>query len=190
MWVALWDVHRIFPALNQIAGTMTQAQSRYGFDTVSLPAPLGMWRRQQSAQGAYLNATQVAQHLEGKPKQLGVQGLICITNFPLRDKGTLDLYAWSDPESQIAIFSTAGLLDQIKEPELSLSRMIANGVVGILADLEEHKRGVKDCPSYYNPKRDIRYVAGPLHWCSPCRRRLAGRKENLTALDRLLRVFD
>ncbi|MBI1786012.1 MAG: CHAT domain-containing protein, partial [Acidobacteria bacterium] len=187
--VALWDVHRMIPSLPQIAEAMTGSQERFAFEPVSIAAPMGTWRREKSKESgevAYLRAEKVAQRLEGKPAEVGVQRLICLTNRPLRDRDTLELYGWEDAGEQIAIFSMFGFIDQLRPPELTMQRMIANGAAGFLAGLSCHKRGRKFCPLYYNDERDIRAVAGALKLCPACQKTLRADRGLREAIEKLL----
>ncbi|MBI5446836.1 MAG: CHAT domain-containing protein [Deltaproteobacteria bacterium] len=185
--VALWDVHRVFPGLDQIAQTMVSAQSYFDFQAVSFSAPLGTWRREKSEGTAYLWAEKVAARLQGRKAELGVDRLHCITSLPLRDDTTFDLYAWDD--GVVSIFSTADLLEQLEPPQLSVQRMLANVVIGILTSLPEHHRGPKNCPLYYNDERDIRCIAGPLRLCAADRAKLKSDPERLKAVEALLEVY-
>ncbi len=187
--VALWDIQRVIPRLDRIAETLTAAQGLFGFEAVYWPAPLGTWRRETTEGVAYLHAPKVAQRLAEKPAELGVDRLIAIANLLLRDDETLNLYFWGDPGGWISIFSTAGLLEQLRAPELTAERMIVNAVAASLAGLPSHSKGDQRCALYFNPERDIRLIAGPLRFCAPCARKLRRAPARLAALERLLRVY-
>lgn len=186
--VALWDVQRIIPHLDKIADALTQAQEIFAFEAVSIPAPLGTWRREPSKPGAYLIAENVAERLREKPKELGVDRLIAFTNLRMRDSKTVDLFAWEDPKHEISLFSTYDLLKQLEPPALSIERMVANAAAGFMADLTVHRRGAKSCPFYYNDERAIEWIAGPLRFCGVC----SGKLDHQTrdAVERLLRVYE
>src|SRR5439155_12952679 len=156
--IGLWDVHHNIPNMDRIVEALNAKQTDYLFKSVSITAPIGTWRREKSEGVAYLNGEKVMERLRQKPRELGLDRLIAITNFPLRDERTLGLYAWDDdPEKKISIFSTHELLDQI-EPPLSIERMVANAVASFISELPAHKKGPKNCPSYYNDECDIRYI--------------------------------
>ena len=194
--VGLWDVHRTIPHLDRIAQVLTDKQSEYMFKAVSINAPLGTWQREKERDGdsgsvAYLNAEKVVLRLRQKPKELGVNRLIAITNFPLRDSKDTGLYAWDDdPEQQISIFSTYELLQQLT-PEYTIERLVANAVAGFISGLPAHRVGPKNCPSFYNPECEIQYVAGPLKLCNSCRMKLRKSKNSKTIglVDTLLNAY-
>jgi len=138
-----------------LAAILTAAQNDYIFKAVSIPAPLGTWQREQAGGMAYLHAERVVERLRDKPREFALDRLIAITNLPLRDDETSELYAWDeDPKGQISLFSTYGLLDRIRPP-LTIERMVANAVAAFVGGLTEHKTGKKDCPFYYNEERDV-----------------------------------
>ena len=185
--VALWDVQSLFPNLDQITDALNDAQDQYVFESVRIPAPLGTWRREPSKKKAYLRVDKVAERLEDKPAELGVDRIIAFTNLPMRDARTMDLVAWSEVDGGVSIFSTADYLPQITPPALSIERMIANACVAFLSGLEEHKRGPVNCPMYYNEERDVASIAGRLEFCQRCSRKLAPAARK--TLGRLLGVY-
>jgi hypothetical protein len=187
--IGLWDVNRVIPNLGQIADTLTGCQPLFGFQALSFSAPLGTWRREQDGGVAYLRADKIAERLESMPGELGVERIVCITNLPLGDARTRDLFAWDeDPESRISIFSTSELLDQIAPPGTSVERMIANAVVAFLGGLDSYRRHSKSCPYFYNENREIRSIAGPLKLCADCRNKLKD-VQLREALESLLKVY-
>jgi hypothetical protein len=199
---ALWDVQGMIPNLAAIARTLTDSQQRIFFDVVRLSAPLGTWRREHTKAGekAYLNAAKVAQRLEETPHELGVKRLIAITNLPLRDEEDLNLYTWNeDPNGKISIISLEPYIEDIRPPERSIERLIANAVADFASGLNEHDpgehdgklRGASDCPLYYNPDQDIDLAAGPLALCQLCQVRLrkAKRLELVPIIESLLKAY-
>jgi hypothetical protein len=190
--VALWDVQKIIPHFDQIALTLTRAQDKFAFEAVSIVAPLGTWRREPKKRDktkmAYLNVENVVDRLRDKPRELGVDRLIAFTNLPMRDSEELGLYSW-DSDQKISLFSMYDFLDQLNPPALSIEKMVANAVVGLLSNLYPHppKKGPADCPLFYNDDRAIGPVAGPLHFCNICARKLDPKLRD--ALERLLRVY-
>jgi len=185
--VGLWDVQRVIPHLDQIAKRLTDAQQVFFFEPVYIPAPLGTWRREASGGIAYLHAEEVENRIKDKPRELGVEKLIAFTNLPLSGSGILDVHLWNG--ENIAICSTYGFLDQIDRPSLSIERMVANDVVGFVSSIQHfHKKGPKDCPMFYNEKREIEWVAGPLHFCEADEKRIEPQIRE--AVKALLRVYD
>jgi hypothetical protein len=188
--VALWDVQRLIPHLDEIALSLTNAQDRFRFEAIWIPAPLGTWRREATGDQAYLKAEQVVKRIADKPAELGVDRLIAFTNLPMADATTPDLYAWDeDPQQKISLFSTNAFLEQLDPPRLTIERMVANAAAGFLASIAAgaHEIGPKDCPNLYNPEREIQWVAGPLHFCRPDQQKID--PAILKAVNALLRVY-
>ena len=187
--IGLWDVNRVIPDLGRIADTLTESQPLFGFQALSFSAPLGTWRREQNGGGPYLRADKIAERLESKPAELGVERLVCITNLPLSDAKTLDPFTWDeDPQRRISVFSTNGVLDRTHPPETSVERMIADTVVGFLGGLDSHERHNKSCPYFYDKERGIRSIAGRLTLCAQCIGRLKDAQLR-EALESLLKAY-
>jgi hypothetical protein len=188
--VALWDVQRVIPNLDEIARRLTEVQDRFTFEAVAIPAPLGTWRRVATGDTAYLKAEQVVKRIADKPAELGVDKLFAFTNLPMADATTTDLYAWDeDPDEKISLFSFHAFLDQLDPPRLTIERMVANAVAGFLASIADgaHDIGPKNCPMFYNPDREVQWVAGPLHFCKPDEKRIGPAIRE--AVKALLRVY-
>jgi hypothetical protein len=176
--------------MDAIASRLTAVQDQFGFEAVSLSAPIGTWQRSSEIDGiAYLRAEEVVHRLESKPGELGVEHLIAITNLPLADRETTNLSIWYDnKDDRISVFSTAGLLDQLHPPELTLERMIANTIAFVLMRNDAHEKGESDCPGFYNEDRDIRWIAGRLRLCNVCRKRIE-ETTLLKAVEKLLEAY-
>ncbi|HEU4389016.1 MAG TPA: CHAT domain-containing protein [Blastocatellia bacterium] len=199
--VGLWDVNHILPDLEATALRMNRAQDFYRFDVIDISAPIGTWRLERDGddQEAFLHGEKVAAKLSDKPKELGLNRLLCITSFRLGDDGYRDLYVWDiwdeDPAKTIAIISLAGLMTEIRKRGLSVARAVVNTVVGCLMPLPSHSRGPKFCPLYFNNERDVQYIAGPLNLDKTCKAKARKPKTlkrgvDVTALEKLLRAFD
>jgi hypothetical protein len=187
--MGLWDVHHALPRLDAIAARLTAVQDKYLFKTVSFVAPLGTWQREKNEGLAYLNAPQVATRLHEKPKELGLQHLVAITSFPVRDEETLNLYIWDDDVGhQISVVSTHGFLEQLKPP-FDVEHFIANTVAFLIGGMESHKQGAKNCPFYYNDECAIESIAGQLKLCGPCERRLKKDPGTMKAIEGILQAF-
>lgn len=194
--IAVWDVDDVFPALDKTLQAMNGAQSVFGFELVDLSVPLDVWDLNKTEGTNFLRAEQVAHRLQGKPVELGVDILACITRHWLRDQDWLYLYGWwpDGRKPPVVIFSVAGF-DQLPAEGIETDRAIANATVtclaGLYGDLDTHARGARDCPLAFNQSRDYTHVAGPQRFDASCRRKL--RKAlgpKLGALDALLRQFD
>ena len=190
--IAVWDVDDVFPSLDKTLQAMNGAQSAFGFELVEMSVPLDVWDLNRTERTNFLRAEQVAHRLQGKPVELGVDILACITRHWLRDEDWLYLYGWWPDERTppVVIFSVAGF-DQLPAEGPETDRAIANAVVTCLAgfygNLDTHERGAKDCPLAFNQSRDYKHVVGPQKFDAGCRRKLKqplGAK--LAALDALL----
>ena len=186
---------RRVPALDRTLQAMNAAQSVFGFELVDMSAPLDVWDVNKTEGTNFLRAEQLARRLQGKPVELGVDILACITRHWLRDEDWLYLYGWwpDGRKPPVVIFSVAGF-DQLPAEGPDTDRAIANAAVTCLAgfygDLDTHARGAKDCPLAFNRSRDYKHLMGPQKFDANCRRKLSkalGAK--LGALEALLRVF-
>ena len=189
--IGIWNAHRMIPHLPEICEHLTKIQTRYAFETVSFPAPIGIWRREQEKDQAFVVAETLYDRLKGKPKELGVETLICMINFPMKDARTRYLYYWRrDP---LIVTSTFGLLEQLNEREFTVERMMAHLAAAVVAGIPPHPRrvGPADCPLFYNEQRDIRLIAGRLTFCANCRKQFKDKpaQERLRAAERLLAAY-
>ena len=173
--IGMWNAHRMIPHLPEICDHLTDVQNVYSFETVSFPAPIGTWRREQDENQAYVVAETLYERLKNKPKELGLDRLVCMINFPLKSGNKKHLYYWPlEPgtSERLSIVSTFDLLDQLTGGEFTVERMMAHLAAAVVADLIPHLPdvGPADCPFFYNKKRDISSIAGRLRFCAACRR--------------------
>jgi hypothetical protein len=154
-------------------------------------------------QDQYLHADRFAQQLALKPRELGVEILVCITHRPMvcdvPEGLVYNIYGWwpnTPPEAAghvpLILFSTFGF--SIPRRGQITERVLTNGLVanlaGYLLDTGSHDRGPKDCPLYFNPERDFEYRTGPLRFDAKCRNRLARKlPRELAAFDEMLAAF-
>ncbi len=189
--IGMWNAHRMIPHLPEICEHLTKVQQVYSFETVSFPAPIGTWRREKEADQAFVVAETLYERLKTKPKELGVDQLACMINFPLKSKEAEYTYFWRC--GTLSVASTFGLLEQLIGREFTVERMMAHLAAAVVADLPHHRRGVgpADCPFFYNSKRDIRSIAGRLKFCAACRRQFKGKdgEERLQAAERILAAY-
>ena len=181
----------MIPHLPEICERLTKVQDQYAFETVSFPAPIGIWRREQDKDQAFVVAETLYDRLKDKPTELGVDALICMINFPMKDARTRYLYYWRrDP---LIVTSTFGLLEQLNEREFTVERMMAHLAAAVIAGIPPHPRrvGPADCPLFYNEKRDIRSIAGRLTFCAACRKQFKDKAEQgrLKAAERILAAY-
>ncbi len=189
--IGMWNAHRMIPHLPEICDRLTQAQNIYSFETVSFPAPIGTWRREHDTTQAFVVAETLYDRLQAKPKELGVDRLVCMINFPLRSKTAKNLYFWR--RDVLFVASTFGVLEHLNEKDLTVERMMAHLAAAVVADLTHHRRGVgpADCPFFYNEDRDVRSIAGRLRLCAACRRQFRAKEgeRHLQAVERLLAAY-
>jgi hypothetical protein len=195
--VAVWDVDDAFPALDRTLAAMHAAQPTFGFELTQSSLPLDVWYSEETAPDGsrYLWAEQLARRLEGKPVELRVDVLACVTRHWLCDDEDLNLLAWwpSERKPPVVIFSCAGL-DDLPPAGAATDHAIANAMVsalaGFLADVGTHAAGPRDCPLWRNEKRSVKYITGQLRFDAGCRRKLRqAAADELPALEKLLTLF-
>ena len=189
--IGMWNAHRMIPHLPEICDRLSRVQQVYSFDTVSFPAPIGTWRREREKDQAYVVAETLYDRLKTKPKELGVDRLVCMINFPLRSQTTKDLYFWR--RDALFVASTFGVLDHLNEQDFTVERMMAHLAAAVAADLPHHRRrvGPADCPFFYNENRDVRSIAGRLRLCPACRRQFKAKEgeDRLRAVEQILAAY-
>jgi CHAT domain len=204
--VGVADLARFFKELDDTLARLNEVQDRFLFESAEIVAPLGAWEFNADSGRSYLHAERLAKMLRDKPRELGVDFLVCVTNRRMRSDKYYDLYQWwsADPELPIVIISTAGLgLDALGP---FAGRAVANQLVETLASqlLESatqssciHSRGSKSCPFYSNDERDVDFVVGRRRFDFRCREKLLKnlpKKLNpesvVAAFETLLAAFD
>lgn len=189
--IGMWNAHRMIPHLPEICDHLTRVQNIYSFETVSFPAPIGTWRREPDEDQAFVVAETLYDRLKTKPKELGVDRLVSMINFPLRSHTTKDLYFWR--RDRLFVASTFGVLEHLNERDFTVERMMAHLAAAVVADLTPHRRGVgpADCPFFYNENRDVRSIAGRLRLCAICRRQFKAKEgeEHLQAAEQILSAY-
>ncbi len=204
--VGIADLPRAFTGLEEILVRLNEVQPRFVFRLVEINTPMGVWEHDPKQRINYLCAERFAAKLKDKPKALGVDLLICITNCWLRAAESPRLHHWRSGVANlpVLIISTAGLALPMHGPVAG--RVVANELVGgIGAQIAEsnanvnpmHNRGPKDCPFYHSATRNIANVAGRLRIAKGCRAVLMkalppdlNPELMLTAFDELLAAFD
>jgi hypothetical protein len=197
MRAAVWDIDNIFPALEQTLDRMNRSQLVFGFELVTLSAPIDAWDLENRAadRTPYLWAEKLARRLARLPAELNVDVLVCITRHWLRDDNWLNLYGWWPDERKppVVIFSAAGFDDLPAEgPETD--RAIANVTVmmlaGMLGNIDSHARPPRDCPLYFNVDRVLVDLTRRQTFDKTCLAELTKRNPNeVDALEALLNAF-
>jgi hypothetical protein len=75
--IGMWNAHRMIPHLPAICDRLTKMQDVYSFETVSFPAPIGTWRREQDEDQAYVVAETLYERLKKQAKRTG-PGSTCL----------------------------------------------------------------------------------------------------------------
>ena len=196
--VAVWDIDNVFPSLNQTLDSMNRSQSVFGFELVTLSAPIDAWDLEQnkSPDGTpYLWAEKLARRLTRIPSEFNVNILACITRHWLRDDETLNLYGWwpGNKKPPVVIFSCAGFEDlavEGRETDRAIVNVTVTMLAGMLGDVDSHERGPKDCPLWFNPKRSLEHVTGAQMFDRACLAKLKKSiPKEISALEELLKTF-
>jgi len=195
--VSVWDVADAFPELRRTLDLMNQAHPEFGFRLVNLTAPYGTWQVKKEAGEsiAYLKAERVAKRMRATIRSLKSDVLFCVTDMPLRDESTKNIYMWwGDMETDpIIIFSTWGFEPPLRGPRLSkaVANMSVAGLAALLTDSESF-RAPRGSVFYYNKERDVGHLVGDLTIDPKGRRALKDKKVGqavLDAFEALLRAF-
>lgn len=201
--VAVWDVAHAYPLLESTLARLSAAQDRFSFELVDISAPMGTWRLDQpegqEAAEAYLHADRVARALRGKPRELGVEWLACITRHPMMcdygpDQLIYNVYGWWPmPKSEPVMLMSTAFFELPSSGE-TLDRALANalvsGLVGLLTGDGTHETPPKLCPMYSNNERDLAVLVGRQKFVAPWRKRLQRDfPEELPALEAILGAF-
>lgn len=185
--IGMWNAHPMIPHFLEICDHLTQSQNIYSFETVSFPAPIGTWRRERDEDQAFVVTEMLYDRLKTKPKEFGVDHLVCLINFPLRSKKKKNLYSWR--RDALFVASTFGMLEHLNERDFTVERMMAHLAAVVVANLTPHRPGVgpADCLFY----RHVRSVADRLRLCAACRRQFKGKEgeEHLRAAEQILAAY-
>jgi hypothetical protein len=195
--VAVWDIDNVFPFLSRTLDRMNHSQSVFGFELVTLSAPIDAWDKQERASDGtpYLWAEKLARRLTRMPAELDVNILACVTRHPMRSDDILDVYAWwpDNKKPPVMIFSCAGfegLAAEGPETDRAIANVMVAMLAGMLGDMGSHVRGPKNCPLYYDEDREFKYLIAPQAFHKGCRDKLKQKiPKELPALEELLKTF-
>jgi hypothetical protein len=193
--VGVWDVDDVFPSIEKTLAAMNDAQKVFAFELTDVSAPLDVWDLESVEGTSYLRAETVARRLKSKAAEIGADVVACVTRHRLKGDDTLDLDAWW-PDRQkppVMIFSVAGFEELAAEgpdTDRAIANIMAAALAGFYGDIRCHNRGPKECPLWFDPKREYKYLVGRLKFDATCRKQLAPKLgAKLEALDALLQVF-
>jgi hypothetical protein len=191
-------MHSQFPALRSTLERMNAAQMFYGFEIVDLSVPLDAWHTIDGKR--YLDADRFADRLAPQIPQLGVRYLAAIIDewmaCDIASKSPdTEIYGWWPEKNKppVLIFSTKGL--RLEPKGSTTDRAIANvtvsGIAGYLMNIDSHRKGPRDCPNYYNPKRSFDVLTGRQKFCRSCAEKLRkAYPDEYEALVTILGLFD
>jgi hypothetical protein len=186
--IAVWDIDRTFPALEQTLRWMNDAQDAYGFELVDLSAPLVSW--DPSGGTPSLDPERVASNLRSKTVTLGVELLCCVTRQVLKNQSR----GWwpTGRKPAVAIVSCAGL-ESPAEGALAdrvLANLLASLLAGFIGGAGGHAKGANACPFSFDGDRDPKSLGDPLVIDLQCRRTLEkSMPREFPALEVLTRLF-
>jgi hypothetical protein len=194
--VAVWDIDSVYPAIEHTLNRMNDVQNKFGFELVSLSAPIDAWYLEERAidGSPYLWAEKLARRLQHLTVELRVNILACITQHWLCSDDDLDLYGWWPDEMKppVIIFSTAGfeLTPESPETDRAIANVTVSGLAGFLGGMGTHTRGPKDCPLSYNEELELSHMTGRQSFDRDCRNKLKKKiPQELKALESILTAF-
>ncbi len=179
--VAVWDTDNAFPGLDATVARLNSTQHHFGFERENLSLPLdAWWMKQKAPDGSpYLWADKLAERFARVPLELRVNALVCVTRHWMYGSGDRNIFAWwpdNDSDPGIMILSFAGFDELLAEGPLT-DRAIANLLVttlaGYLGDTGTHDRSPRNCPLYYNPKRNFEILTNAQAFDKTCRAKLS-----------------
>jgi hypothetical protein len=100
--IAVWDVTDSFTELDDTLRTLNDAQNAFDLFSINLNVPYGTWKVKQDLFNgiAYLAAERVADGLRNALSAVDADFVYCVTDRPLADESTSNLYWWADSKSQ------------------------------------------------------------------------------------------
>ncbi|MEQ1831198.1 MAG: hypothetical protein ABL921_34950, partial [Pirellula sp.] len=113
----------------------------------------------------------------------------------LRDNNWFNLYGWwpANRKPPVVIFSYAGmdeLASQGQDTDRAIANVMVTGLAGLLADMDSHDTGAKNCPLSFNEDREWTHLVGKQAFDRKCRGMLQKKIPNeLNALEALLQAF-
>jgi CHAT domain len=195
--IGIADIGEYFPELESMLDRFNEVQERFLFREVKIVVPLGVWDRVDGRR--YLNASRFMDRIKDKVSALGVDHLVCITNWWMRAEGMVEPFgALSAYDLPIIAISTAPLLLPTQGPDAA--RAVANCLVASLAAQiltakakrdAVHARGPRTCPFHLRRSID-KPPTQRMTFDDICRKRLLNElgKDVLKAFDALLAAYD
>jgi hypothetical protein len=193
--IAIWDVDRVLPDLQQTLDRLNAAQKRFGFQTVDLSVPLDAMEtvEENGKRISFLRADRIADRLGGKTIDLHADYLVCITHLPLSDSKNRNFYAWwpqggKPPVIVLSYAGFEGLQSSGILAQRALTNVLVMAIAGVEAVMEPHDRGPESCPFFRNAARKVEVITGEQKFDEACRGRIPA--DDLPGFDKMLRLFD
>jgi hypothetical protein len=194
--IAVWDVTDSFAELDNTISTLNSVQQTFELFTINLNVPYGTWKVQKDRFDgtAYLAAERVAGQLRKVVTGVFADFVFFVTDRPLADQSTKNLYWWSDEASnyRINIVSTWGFEPPIREESFScfLTNIFVDGLAQFLSQAPVDS-SVKGSVFYYNADRERKYVVGRVSIPPADRKKLEQSlsADQLASLDAMLAAF-
>jgi hypothetical protein len=194
--IAVWDVTDSFAELDNTISTLNGVQQTFELFTINLNVPYGTWKVQKDLFDgtAYLAAERVAGQLRKVVTGVFADFVFFVTDRPLADQSTKNLYWWPDEASnyRINIVSTWGFEPPIRDESFScfLTNIFVDGLAQFLSQAAVDS-SVKGSVFYYNADRERKYVVGRLSFPPADRKKLeqALSAGELASLEAMLAAF-
>jgi CHAT domain-containing protein len=194
--IAIWDVTDSFTELDRTIETLNEVQKTFEFFPINLNVPYGTWKVSRDLFDgiAYLAAERVADRLRNVVNGVDADYVFCVTDRPLADESTKNLYWWADDGSNFRfnIMSTWGFHPPIRESSFpcALTNVVVDALARFVSKVEVDT-AIKGSVFYYNEERAREYLVGRLSIPETDRQKLAGAlsREALRSLELMLAAF-
>jgi len=191
--IAVWDVDCGLPSLKSILEKLNLAQARFIFECVNLSAPLDTFEAHDG--NKVLRAERLARRLSGRPSELNVNYLVCITAHPMVDEKGRRVFEWSPTNALPVLVLSYAAFRQLDPYSVDVERALTNAIVAVLAAararLVRHDKPPLDCPLYLGKKPRFSALIAEQRFDPECRKQLQRIiAADLSPLEAMLRVFD
>lgn len=198
--VAVWSLSYALTfseKLDSILARMNDAQSEFGFLLKERPIPPWMWKVENRS--GYLNVERIEGRLDTVREGFDVDYLFCVTDLPMRDSKTANLYLWSgeggDSGARVFVMSTWGLSPPLEGSrfQAGFANCVAISLLEEVSSVSPRKSERKFTVGYYNAERDVAHIAGKLKINPDLRKRIKRKgkitDDQMAAIETLLEMF-